>query len=169
MNILKILFKSIIWICLSLPLLIILGGSYYLSLNNSIFSFKSVDAIIGYLSDKTCSELGTNAVLVNCLFDKNKTLVLFSLIYFFILLLAVLMYRHLITFKVFKYIADNFLFVSLVLPILYYTYIYLPTSWRANNPKGFLILAASVFIHLICIGLLSRIFIKIFKKDLAKE
>lgn len=165
-SILKFILKTIVWIALSIPLLAILWMPYYLSLSDSALSIKSVEATLGYLSDKSCGNMGLNTDLINCIFDKNKTIVLIGSAFCFSLLVAVLMYRHLIKYKVFKYISDNFLFIILVVPIFYYVYIYLPNSWRANNPLGFIILAASVFIHLFSVSLLGRIFIKIFKKDL---
>lgn len=153
------LLSSLLAAFLCVPALFVIAAVFNLS-NQRVSDFNT---IIRFFEQKflfhTCSG---SLWLDNCLVERNT--LFFSLVFvvFLVLVVADLLKNR---FKIVGSFISNAEYVVLVGPLLYYLFIYLPGTWRANNPMLFFILCAVCAVHVIAVACISRLTSGFFKAD----
>lgn len=168
MAVLKILVKCLVWTILSIPFFIILWIPYFLDKQNILTLSSGFKAVVSRVSDQACLSTGLTKSLPSCLYAENQFFLVLLGVSFAVVFSMVIGRPYWQKSKPIKRLVDNIVFLCLIIPVLYYLYLYLPTTWRADNPAEFLFLAGAVFGHVICIGILNQIFLFLFDSNLDK-
>lgn len=161
-NLIIIILKSLLFTVLSSPFFAVIALVYHMSVKNILTIPSITNELTSLFAQKTCSALNLSQI-TPCILQENTKFLIFLASFAGLVFLTKATKNIWQKSKLFQKISNNIGFFSLLLPVIYYAYVYLPVTLTANNPLAFLFLASAVFIHILAITFIDYLHSSSFK------
>ena len=166
-NLIILISKSLLFTLLSAPFFAVIALVYHMSVKNILTLSSITKEFTNILNERTCSALNPNQI-APCIWQENTSLFIFLAGFALLVFLTKATEKSWKQIKLFQKISNNLGFFFLLLPIIYYAYLYLPDTLTANNPLAFLFLASAVFTHIVSITFIDYIHSSSFKSQITQ-
>ena len=159
------LFKSVMFALVCIPSILIVYFSFLLSSTKTMTIKPAYDLVMNSVSRHLCLNQQADADMISCVLNSNIDLVKLTSAIAIVFFVYSFIREKINAVFVGRKITSNVSFFALILPILYYVVIYLPSSWDANDPLAFAFMFTIIVAHIFAISIVQGAYAILFNRQ----